>query len=364
MAPVLLDAEKELAATPTGRKRGPMPDWRKAKISAALKGKKVSPETRAKISAANKGRVLTAEHRAKLSASHKGKPLSAEHCAKLSAARRGRKRAPFSPEWRANISAALTGKKRGPCSAETKAKISAAKMGHSVSAKTRAKMSAATLGRKLSAETRAKMSVARMGRVMSTETRAKISVANKEAYKSPELRAEISRRQRKRFENPEFRQMMGRQVRSGITQESIAKMAATKKGRPLPHLHTPEVVQKARETWCKNGNVSAGQKRLYEILLSVGLPFVPEKTVRFADGSWSFADALVLGANLDIEYDGHQRHRKLEGQTKDHERDARMFAEHGIKTLRIGQKEVFTEHVLARIAEMVVPTVSGGFECH
>jgi hypothetical protein len=71
-----------------------------AKISAAFKGKKLTPEHRAKLSAAKRGKAFTTEHRANLSASHKGKPhpnkgkpsplrgksLSPETKAKISAA--------------------------------------------------------------------------------------------------------------------------------------------------------------------------------------------------------------------------------------------------------------------------------------
>jgi len=71
----------------------------RAKLSAIVTGRVVSPETRAKLSSALKGRSFSPEHRAKLkkpkslearanmSASHKGVPLSIEHRAKLSAVR-------------------------------------------------------------------------------------------------------------------------------------------------------------------------------------------------------------------------------------------------------------------------------------
>ena len=66
-------------------------------LSAALKGRKQSAETRAKKSAALKGRVspmkgkkTSAETRAKQSAAQKGRKKSAEHRAKLSAAAKAR----------------------------------------------------------------------------------------------------------------------------------------------------------------------------------------------------------------------------------------------------------------------------------
>lgn len=58
------------------------------------------------VSAALKGRTLSPEHRAKMSASLMGKPKSAEHRAKLSAALKGR---PLDVATRAKISATLKG---------------------------------------------------------------------------------------------------------------------------------------------------------------------------------------------------------------------------------------------------------------
>jgi group I intron endonuclease len=117
----------------------------------------VSLETRAKIGAANKGRKLSPEHIAKM----KGRKLSPETRAKM----KGRV---LSAETRAKVSAAQTGRKH---SLETRAKRSAALKGKKHSAESKAKMSAATKGRKKSPEHVNKM----RGRVCSPETRAKIS---------------------------------------------------------------------------------------------------------------------------------------------------------------------------------------------
>jgi group I intron endonuclease len=132
-----------------------------AKISASLKGRPVSTETRAKIAAALTGNVISTEQRSKISAALKGRspavndrPVSLATRAKLSAVRKGH-----------------------PVSEKTRAAASATHKGKVVSAETRAKQAAAKLGRKLSAETRAKMSAARMGRTVSPETRAKIRAA-------------------------------------------------------------------------------------------------------------------------------------------------------------------------------------------
>lgn len=90
-----------------------------AKISAALRGLKRTPEQReryraatlarggftpemqAKAAASRTGRKLSPEHRAALSAARKGKPKSAEHRAAIGAAHRGKT---HSPELRAKMS--------------------------------------------------------------------------------------------------------------------------------------------------------------------------------------------------------------------------------------------------------------------
>lgn len=64
----------KLAAANKGRtypKRGPMPAEQRAKISAALTGKRKAPEHAAKVGAAHKGRAKSPEERAKISATLK-----------------------------------------------------------------------------------------------------------------------------------------------------------------------------------------------------------------------------------------------------------------------------------------------------
>ena len=66
----------------------------KIEISAALKGRKFSPEHIANLSAAKKGRKMSPEFCAKMSVVHKGKKISPETCAKISAALKGIKKSP------------------------------------------------------------------------------------------------------------------------------------------------------------------------------------------------------------------------------------------------------------------------------
>lgn len=137
----------------------------RAKISAAMTGRTLTPEHRAKISAAGKGHyravnyIYTAEHRANIAAAARGRPMSAENREMHSALMRARmadpetreamrasvSRALENPEVRAKISAALRGNKRAQgrvVSDETRERIRASKLGKPRSQETRAKISA------------------------------------------------------------------------------------------------------------------------------------------------------------------------------------------------------------------------------
>ncbi len=219
---------------------------------------------------------------------------SEETKAKIGAASRGRR---CTEETKAKISAALTGRKYGPCPLERKRKISEAKRGKRLSAEHKAKIAAGGRGRKHTAETKAKISAAMKGK-----------------------------------------------PRKKHTAETKARMSVTRRA--------PEAIQKRHRTWAENGNISVGQRKLYEILLSLGIPFLPE--CYFPLGKIVvFVDTFLPLQNLAVEYDGHTGHYTPKGVAKDRKRDTLMLAQHGIKTLRIGQKDVFTPKALCQVAEMV-----------
>lgn len=100
------------SARQMGRKRGPMSDEQRAKISASLRGKKQTEAQRAATAARMRGMKLSADWRANIS---KGQM--------------GVKRGPISEEHREAISMALSGRKRGPMSPATRDAISRAKLG-------------------------------------------------------------------------------------------------------------------------------------------------------------------------------------------------------------------------------------------
>lgn len=114
------------------------------------------------------------ETRAKLSAAKKGKKHSPEHRAHLIEARA--KRAEISEETRRKMSLYRTGR---TTSDETKAKLSAALRGRTISAETRAKTSAKLKGRVPSAETLRAAAEVNRGRRVSEETKRNISTALK-----------------------------------------------------------------------------------------------------------------------------------------------------------------------------------------
>jgi hypothetical protein len=115
-----------------------------------------NPEVAAKISKALKGRRLSLEHVAKVKASNLGKTRSSETKARMSAA--NKRRPPPSPETRAKISAALKG--GSPHTDESKAKISFAHTGVPRPQAVKDKISKANKGHVVTAETRAKLSAA------------------------------------------------------------------------------------------------------------------------------------------------------------------------------------------------------------
>lgn len=127
----------------------PSPETR-AKLSARMVGKKRGPhkpETLRKISEALRGRKLSAETRAKMAASQKGRIITESARAKLRERRLGMK---FGPEFSAKVSASKMGKKRSHTSPEARAALSRSLMGHPVSDATRAKLRAFNLGRRRS----------------------------------------------------------------------------------------------------------------------------------------------------------------------------------------------------------------------
>jgi hypothetical protein len=140
-----------------GGSLGPTPET-SAKVGAAHRGKKLSPEQLAILRAAhlgkpawNKGKPASPEAKAKMRASREGRTLSPEHRAKIAAAQLGRK---LPPERRAKAITSLV-KARAVIGPEALAKMSAARMGYTPWNK----------GKKASAEARAAMSAARKGRI-------------------------------------------------------------------------------------------------------------------------------------------------------------------------------------------------------
>jgi group I intron endonuclease len=78
----------------------PLSTEHKAKLSVALKGRKMPPHVRAKLSAVNTGRPVSPKTRAAFEAANANRVFSPEHRAKISAAGIGRKR---SPEGQARV---------------------------------------------------------------------------------------------------------------------------------------------------------------------------------------------------------------------------------------------------------------------
>lgn len=162
------EARAKISAAITGRK---LSDTHKARIGDLHRGRKRSPETRERIRQANLGKKLTEEHRAKIrsgvvarnasgwvmppeaiargAAARRGKPRSEEAKAKQSAAMKGRT---LTAEHRKKLSEARAGKKRGPQTPEARAKISAAALRRFQDPEERRRLSDRQKGKTLSPE--------------------------------------------------------------------------------------------------------------------------------------------------------------------------------------------------------------------
>jgi LEM3-like protein/NUMOD3 motif-containing protein len=135
------------------------------------------------------GLIITREAREKMSAAKRGKKLTPESISKRSEALRGRA---MPPEIREKISAAQRGKPRNKLTPDSIAKRSAAIRGQIRSVETRSRISAGNLGKKMSPESRAKMSIAKLGIKLTQEHVAKVAAANRGAKRNPQARANMS----------------------------------------------------------------------------------------------------------------------------------------------------------------------------
>ena len=221
----------------TYRKGATVPQETRDRIAAKLRGTKATPEALAKMSAVHKGVPKSAECKAKLSAIHNGRIIPQSQRDAISAALKGKK---LSPERIANARAGqkalvASGWTRPPASDETKKKIGDFHRGKVMSTETRAKMSASGKGRVVSDEARGRISEKLKGHTVSDETRAKmrLAAANRKAAgwvkpsPSAETRAKIGVANSGRTPSDEARAKMSAartgRVLSAETREKIAK---------------------------------------------------------------------------------------------------------------------------------------------
>lgn len=123
-----------------GAKRSPEACKRNGDLK---RGKRLSESQRTKLSEALRGNTYARgrKYTPEQLDAHRTRCSSLEHKAKLSAALRGKKRGPLTDECKAKLSAAKRGKKRAPFSAAWKARIAAAGVGRRHTQETRLKMS-------------------------------------------------------------------------------------------------------------------------------------------------------------------------------------------------------------------------------
>lgn len=170
--------------------RGSFPDnCNSADGGAGAPGRIVKDETRAKISAASKRQRHTPEAKAKIVAFLTGRKRSPETIEKQRQKMLGRKR---TPEHCANISKAQKVRFAGPDGERLREEIGRRRRGMKVSEETLAKQRAAKLGKKLTPEQCAAISARNTGRKMSPEAVAKSVAARTGKKRTPEQRARMS----------------------------------------------------------------------------------------------------------------------------------------------------------------------------
>lgn len=257
-------------------------------------------------------------------------------------------------------------------SAETRAKMSAARKGVPLSPEHRRKISEALTGKKHSEEAKRKMSAAKKGKPLPPEHRRHIA----EAMQRPEVKAKCSKGMKGKKHSEQWKRKMSRALKGRPTPwldeirrrprsaETRAKTARSIAALGDQHpMRQPEIkercLKKSRATMAKNGGVSKGQRKLYEILDDLDIDFIPERFFRLGGNRSAFVDAYIPPPfNVAIEYDGHQGHTRQEGIIHDEKRDAAMLELYGIRTLRIRQKTIYTKYAASLIKTFLAPTSS------
>jgi len=164
--------------------------YNSAHIAGSNAGMRRSPEVKARISAALKGRRFTLEHRQRIASAaalHKHSLETKEKLRLIAKMRTPHYGTPCSPETRAKISQALSGALNPqygkPLSEETRKKIGVKSKGrqtfkgHRHTVETKARMRESALGRTLSEEAKAKVGAANRGRKHTEEAKTKMREA-------------------------------------------------------------------------------------------------------------------------------------------------------------------------------------------
>ena len=181
-------ARRKMSLARKGKKRKtPVSDETRLKLSKLGMGRTPTEETRLKLGLINRGKKISVEQRKKLSDALRGRKHSEEHVRKVANANRGAKR---SEDARARMTLARL--LRGPVSEKTRRKMSDARRRRGPTPEaTRIKMSQAQKGRKPSDATRIKISQTQKGRKFSDEHRRKISEARRGKPMPPETKRRL-----------------------------------------------------------------------------------------------------------------------------------------------------------------------------
>lgn len=169
------------------------------------------------------------------------------------------------------------------------------------------------------------------------------------------------------MKNPEIVSKMKKSYRKTVSKENYihpnrgrkrpdAKKRMESENNPMKNYETARIVwEKAKNTIRKNGNISEGQKRLYDLLDSLKIKYEKEKYFKINNQNigWAYADAYIPKLNLIIEYDGIQSHYSAKGSRYDTRRDRQLRILYRVSVIRLSRDTVFAENFIDTLKEAI-----------
>jgi len=101
-----------------------------------------------------------------------------------------------------------------------------------------------------------------------------------------------------------------------------------------------KTLQKIVKSWERNGKISEGEIKVYNVLREIKTNFIHQFVVVGPNRNY-ILDFMLPEISTCIEYDGHSKHYTKKGMQNDHKRDRWILKNLGIKTIRIHRDQAF-----------------------